>query len=85
MESLYHRPVFLAQNGKHGSYAAGCPVETRYGGNSGMAGCFGCDTTCGKIMGVLTGGMWSLLCCLCTCLNYRNTSWTDCNTCEMSR
>lgn len=84
MKNLYRRPGFIAQNDRHGSFAAGCPAQYRHGGSSGMAGCFGCDTACGKIMGVLTVGMWSLLCCLCTCLNCRSTSWTDCTTCEMA-
>jgi len=34
----YKKPQTLAQNGKQGSYAAGCPTNRAGGGNSGGYG-----------------------------------------------
>jgi hypothetical protein len=41
----YTKPVVLAQNGKQGSFAAGCPTNVNSGGGAGSNCCRGCERT----------------------------------------
>ncbi|GHV89617.1 hypothetical protein AGMMS50268_01200 [Spirochaetia bacterium] len=41
----YSKPQVLAQNGKQGSYAAGCPAKDNGPNTTGSTGCKPCERT----------------------------------------